>query len=104
MTWTPTDKLLPPYGVPVLASYIDDTGKRQTVRAHYIGRATVETHGGMEEIHDEYIEDLDQYFLIEGWYELISNWDDYTSIAITEHSVTHWETLPADPEQCTGNP
>ena len=46
----------------------------------------------------EYNEDDDEYYLCEGWYEIIKNWDDYNSVAIDD-TVTHWMPLPSLPEK-----
>lgn len=45
----------------------------------------------------EYSEEHDEYFLIEGWYEVIKNWDDYNSVSIGDF-VTHWMPLPEPPK------
>lgn len=41
----------------------------------------------------DYDEDEDEYYLKEGWYEVIHNWDDYSSVVIYDF-VTHWMPLP----------
>jgi len=46
----------------------------------------------------EYDEERDEYFLLEGFYEVIKNWDDFTSITI-EDFVTHWMPLPEPPKE-----
>ena len=45
----------------------------------------------------EYDEDTDEYYMPEGWYEKIYNWDDYDLVAIPDH-VTHWQRLPNAPK------
>lgn len=45
----------------------------------------------------EYNEEDDEYYLIEGWYEVIKNWDEYNSIVIDD-TVTHWMPLPEAPK------
>jgi hypothetical protein len=45
----------------------------------------------------EYNEDDDEYYLCEGWYEIIKNWDEYNSVAIDD-TVTHWMHLPEPPK------
>ena len=46
----------------------------------------------------EYSEEDDEYYLCEGWYEVIKNWDDYNSVAV-EDLVTHWMPLPEPAEE-----
>ena len=46
----------------------------------------------------DYDEDEDEYYLKEGWYEAIHNWDEYSSVVI-EDFVTHWMPLPNPPEE-----
>lgn len=50
----------------------------------------------------EYNEDDDEYYLCEGWYEIIKNWDEYNSVAIDD-TVTHWMPLPPPPEKEKSN-
>lgn len=45
----------------------------------------------------EYNEEDDEYYLKEGWYEVIKNWDDYNSIVIDD-TVTHWMPMPEPPK------
>ena len=46
---------------------------------------------------DEYSKEDDEYYLCEGWYEVIKNWDAYTSVPV-EDFVTHWMPLPEPPK------
>lgn len=50
-----------------------------------------------DEISCEYDEETDEYYLKEGWYEVIRNWDEYGSVVIGDF-VTHWMPLPEAPE------
>ena len=50
-----------------------------------------------DEFNYEYSEEDDEYYLCEGWYEVIKNWDDYSSVTV-EDFVTHWMPLPKAPE------
>lgn len=46
---------------------------------------------------DEYDEEADDYYVNEGWYERIHNWDDYSAVGIGDF-VTHWMPLPSAPK------
>lgn len=46
----------------------------------------------------DYNEEDDEYYLKEGWYEVIHNWDEYESVVIGDF-VTHWMPLPEPPEE-----
>lgn len=40
----------------------------------------------------------DEYYLEEGWYEVIKNWEEYNSVTIADF-VTHWMPLPEPPKE-----
>lgn len=40
----------------------------------------------------------DAYYLEEGWYEVIKNWGDYSSVFIQD-TVTHWAEMPELPKE-----
>lgn len=46
----------------------------------------------------DYSEEDDEYYLKEGWYEVIHNWDEYGSVVIGDF-VTHWMPLPEPPKE-----
>lgn len=48
----------------------------------------------------DYSEEDDEYYLKEGWYEVIHNWDEYGSVVIGDF-VTHWRPLPEPPKEET---
>ena len=56
--------------------------------------------GYSEDCATEYDEEADEYYLLPGWYEVIKNWDDYSSITI-EDTVTYWTPLPELPKEET---
>ncbi len=47
-----------------------------------------------DESNYEYDEETDEFYLVEGFYENIYNWGDYTSVAINDF-VIGWKSLPA---------
>lgn len=95
MNWTHVNEAMPQSGEVVLASYVNEYGQRQYVVGHYLARFT---HlSDYEDDYHEYSEELDNYFLCEGWYEQQLNWDDYGYICIREGTVDYWAPLPAVP-------
>lgn len=46
---------------------------------------------------NEYDEDADDYYVNEGWYERVYNWDDYNAVGIGDF-VTHWMPMPQPPK------
>jgi hypothetical protein len=83
----------------VLAHYRNHYGTSRTIRAQYIAPFTVEAGPEQETDCCIYSEQDDCYYLEEGWYELIDNWGDYSSVAVTEGTVTHWMPLPDAPKE-----
>lgn len=80
----------------VLASMLYPTGKRRTIVAFHAERFTVEC-GCDDGVSHELNEADDEFYLQEGWYECIQNWDEWSSIRVNEGTVTHWQPLPAEP-------
>lgn len=98
--WNLAADQLPGSGRAVLAFYLNSHGKGRRIRAEHIARWTVQAEGldpdpGTECV--EYSEQDDAYYILEGWYELIDNWDDYSRIAVNEGVVTHWMEMPTSP-------
>ncbi len=92
LTWRPASEL-PEEDQIVNATYLNSYGKRRRVRAVYI-RQYEEEAGEDDEMFVEYCEEQDEWYFKEGWYELIDNWDDYSSVAIVEGVVDHWLPMP----------
>lgn len=87
--WISVKDHLPPSGKHVLV----ETDKYECV-AFYAERFSVSVgYYTDDEIDCEYNEDLDEYFLAEGWYEVVHNWEEYSSITI-EDEVIGWTELP----------
>lgn len=93
--WTAVSDGLPD-GI-VLACYTNNYNKGRIIRATYVQKFTQESED-IDDFGAQYDEETDTYYDCEGWYEMIDNWGDYSSVAVTEGAVTHWMPLPAAPE------
>jgi len=96
LTWRPVSEK-PERDQIVIATYLNQCGKRRRVRAVYI-RQYEEEAGEDDELCVEYCEEQDEWYLKEGWYELIDNWLDYSSVAIVEGVVDYWMPMPPAPD------
>lgn len=66
---------------------------RYICKAYHVDRFTMESDGNWDEGCDEYHEEDDTFYVLEGWYEVIHNWDDYGSVSI-EDTVVAYMPLP----------
>lgn len=94
--WISVDEQLPETGRKVLAHYKNAVGKSRIVIAEWVKRYSIESSYD-EACNDEYHEADGTYYLKEGWYECIDNWDEFTSITIHEGEVDKWMPLPPVP-------
>jgi len=93
--WIPVSESMPEHREPVIASYINDVGKRQVVIGYWIEKwkEVIEA----EELNErpaEYFEAIDTWYLCAGWYEQQLNWGEYTSLYIEDGAITHWQPVP----------
>lgn len=70
-------------------------------KAEYIRKMTVtaDDYGWSEDCDYDYDEEKDEHYVPEGWYESIMNWDEYSAVAVTDFTITHWRPLPEPPKE-----
>jgi len=71
-------------------------GKNVIIKAFYANAFEVE-QSYSDEIDLDYSEEKGDYFLKEGWYELVTNWPEFFCLTVTEGIITHWMPLPELP-------
>lgn len=92
--WNSVKTSLPEKNQRVLATYKNSYGRRVTIIASYVREHEEESGYDDDESTYEYCEEDDTYYLKEGWYELIDNWPDYSSVAVFEGEVDYWMPMP----------
>ena len=97
--WISVDDRLPENGVHVLLCceihrYGGEIAGKYVCDGYYAEANKIIAGGFPDECNCEYSEEDDEYYLCEGWYEVVKNWDDYNSVAV-EDFVTHWMPLPS---------
>jgi hypothetical protein len=96
--WTPVSGQMPESGTHVLLyCEIRPIRKKYVCDGYYAAPKTI-TCENSEDCACEYDDEKDEYFLLEGYYEVIKNWDDFGSISIDDF-VTHWRPLPQPPKE-----
>lgn len=97
-SWIKTIERMPEPGRAVFVVCVGDYG----ARPRFINRAmwVPAKHAQSSEESDigEYDEDTDTYYDPEGWYELVSHWDEYSALGMSSVTVTHWMDLPELPK------
>ena len=103
--WISVDERLPESGVHCILccdmKRIDGTHSQYVCDGYLAERFKINAHYADDDCATEYNEEDDEYYLKEGWYEVIKNWDDYNSIVIDD-TVTHWMPLPETPKMKGG--
>ena len=99
--WISVEDRLPESGTHCLlccdVKRYDGTHSQYICDGYYAERWREECFNADDDAATEYNEENDEYYLCEGWYEVIKNWDDYSSVAIADF-VTHWMPLPEPPK------
>lgn len=98
--WISVEDRLPDSGVHCILccdmKRIDGTHSQYVCDGYLAERFKINAHYADDDCATEYNEEDDEYYLKEGWYEVIKNWDNYNSIVIDD-TVTHWMPLPEPP-------
>lgn len=90
--WTPVSERLP--DVTALVTVETKVYKHRYVcEAVWIPRWSQKAEYDSWEDCSEYNEDEDEYYVNEGWYERVHNWDEYSYVGI-EDNVIAWMPLP----------
>ena len=97
--WISVKDRLPESGVHVLICcemhrYGGEIAGKYVCDGYYAEANKIIAGGFPDECNCEYSEEDDEYYLCEGWYEVIKNLDDYNSVAV-EDFVTHWMPMPS---------
>ena len=76
---------------------IDGTRRPYVCDGFHVERFNIKASGVDDDVVTEYNEEDDEYYINEGWYEVIKNWGEYSCIVIDDF-VTHWMPLPEAPK------
>jgi hypothetical protein len=84
----------------ILVHYKNEQGLHRIVKAIYIPRFSVESHPESDVGIEEYDEENDRFTYLEGWYEVIDNWDEYGFIRFEPgHEPDAWQYMPEIPNE-----
>lgn len=94
--WQPIETAPPAQNVYVFGK--NALGKGRTFKAHFLPKFHAECdYLQYDPDAYDYHEENDCYYYKEGWYESIENWDEFTSIYVTDVDLSLWTPLPAPP-------
>jgi hypothetical protein len=95
--WVSVEDQMPKPGRPVLAVYTThhEPPRQRVNRAHWMPAKFEEADS--EADHFEYDEETDTNWTPPGWYEQMDHWGEYSSVAMSDVTVTHWMPLPQPP-------
>ena len=103
--WIPVTERLPETGqdVELCCGYKNYRGEivRYICIAYHVNRYEMKSSADWDEGCDEYREEDDEYYILEGWYERIHNWDTYGAVKIYDLALA-WRELPKLPEPYKG--
>lgn len=103
--WIPVTERLPETGqdVELCCGYKNYRGEivRYICIAYHVNRYEMKYSADWDEGCDEYREEDDEYYILEGWYERIHNWDTYGAVKIDDLALA-WRELPKLPESFKG--
>ena len=95
MEWINVKDRLPEAGRRVILFQQVSEVRKVPVFGFYAPKRAVEYKGGDQwGLDADYVEADDKYYIPEGFYEQIENWDDIAFIAISKNDVTHWAYMP----------
>ena len=98
--WISVEERLPESGAHCLISCtvkrFDGKHGQYVCVGYYAEKFKHLAYGVDDDCVSEYNEENDEFYIAEGWYEVIKNWDDYGFVAIDDF-VTHWMPLPEAP-------
>ena len=100
--WISVEDRLPESGVHVLLCcevhrYGDEFVGKYVCDGYYAEANKIVAYGASSDYACDYSEEDDEFYLCEGWYEVIKNCDNFNSVAV-EDFVTHWMPLPEPPK------
>lgn len=93
MNWQPIETA--PINVPILIHYKTSYGRSCIIKARFVPKFTEETEFAE---WGEYEEETDIYYNPAGWYEMIDNWEEFSTIFVNEGVPDFWMPLPEPPK------